>query len=110
MPGRNGPSNAVRPRMMIWPAIPWKFWSIRRNCADKHASLGDKTRLRSTVGERGKLRGGRRGTQPERTGPPPSRRRKPAALAANTNAARDERADLRRERAWSLGIRATCSP
>ena len=65
-------------------------------------------------GGRGKLRGGRRGahseTQPERNSPSSSRRRMLAALATNTNAARDERADLQRERAWSRGIRATYSP
>ena len=42
--------------------------------------------LRSVVGERGKWSGGRRGefsaSQPERNVPPPSRRRKPAAIAA----------------------------
>ena len=42
--------------------------------------------LRSVVGERGKWSGGRReafsASQPERNVPPPSRRRKPAAIAA----------------------------
>lgn len=56
--------------------------------------------LRSAVGERGKWSEGRREapseTKPKRNVPPPSRRRKPAAVAAfRQMPTRDERADLR---------------
>ena len=56
-------------------------------------------RLRSVVGERGKWSGGGEERLAERSRSatlPPSRRRKPAAVAANSIAARDERAVLRR--------------
>ena len=55
-------------------------------------------RLRSAVGERGSgaENGEKRYAERSRSAtPPPSRRRKPAAFAANTIAARDERAVLR---------------
>ena len=99
-------------RLAEWPAnFPISDWKLRNAsiAIDEFVASQLLTfQLRSVVGERGKWSGGRNEAhsemKPERSVPPPSRRRKPAALAAfRRMPARDERAVCGAERAWSRG-------